>query len=89
LTGIVLSITELAGYLSGKKYRDSMKNESTPELLTREETARMLRISLMTLYNWTRSGRLVAYKIGPRQVYYKLEEVMEALHRFTYPYTKS
>lgn len=54
------------------------------QILTRQETARLFKVSLQTLYNWTRDGILKAYKIGNRHVYYKVDEVMAALRQFTY-----
>jgi len=45
------------------------------ELITREQTAELLRVSLPTLHNWTKSGLLQSYKIASR-VRYKREEVM-------------
>lgn len=60
-----------------------LKNLSAPkekelELLTRKDTAKLLRISLPTLHDWTKTGIVKAYRIGNR-VLYKLEEVKEAL----------
>lgn len=60
-----------------------LKNLSTPKekelkLLTRKDTAKLLRISLPTLHDWTKTGIVKAYRIGNR-VLYKLEEVKEAL----------
>ncbi len=54
------------------------------KILTRVETAKMLNISVMTLYTWTRTGLLTAYKIGKRHVYYKYDEILAALTRFDY-----
>lgn len=48
------------------------------ELLTREETARYLKISLTTLNNWTSDKKLKAYGIRNR-VYYKRSEVEASL----------
>lgn len=48
------------------------------EYLTRKETAALLKISMVSLYNWTNQGRLTAYRIGTR-VRYKAEEVNNAL----------
>ena len=45
------------------------------ELITREQTAELLRVSLPTLHKWTKSGLLQSYKIASR-VRYKREEVM-------------
>ena len=45
-------------------------------LLIREEVAEFLKISLPTLNSWTKSGKLIAYRIGAR-VYFKRQEIME------------
>jgi len=45
------------------------------DLITREETAQILRVSLPTLNHWTKSGLLQSYKIASR-VRYKRAEVM-------------
>lgn len=44
-------------------------------LLSRQESASFLKISLVTLYDWTKSGILKSYKIGGR-VYYKQDELV-------------
>ncbi|MEA3369518.1 MAG: helix-turn-helix domain-containing protein [Candidatus Ratteibacteria bacterium] len=41
-----------------------MPNTSIEELLTRKEVERILKISRSQIYNFLRSGRLTAYKIG-------------------------
>ena len=46
----------------------------TPNYLTRRETARRLRISLVTLNDWVNRGRIRAHKIGG-------SDVEAALHR--------
>lgn len=51
------------------------------ELLTREETAKLLKISITTLWHWTKKNKLIAYGIGNR-VYYKRGEIMNALVAF-------
>ena len=53
---------------------------SQDELLTREETAKLLKIELCTLHNWTRQGKLISYGIGGR-VYYKRAEIEKSLIR--------
>jgi excisionase family DNA binding protein len=55
----------------------SQKKEASQEetLLSREETADFLKISLVTLYQWTKSEILKSYRIGGR-VYYKKDELM-------------
>jgi len=48
------------------------------ELLSRKEVAVMLKISMTTLYHWTKNGLLKSYKIGNR-VLYKRSEVESAV----------
>ena len=48
------------------------------EYITREETAKKLRISLPTLNTLTKSGKLLGYRIG-RRVLYKLTEVEKSI----------
>ena len=48
------------------------------ELLTRNETAKLLKISLSTLWHWSKDGRLKAYGLGNR-VYYKKSEILEKI----------
>ena len=43
----------------------------SPKLLTRQETARMLSISLPTLHEWTMTGKITANRIGTRVRYYQ------------------
>lgn len=50
------------------------------QLLTREETAKMLSVSLVTLWDWTRKDIVPAYRIG-NKVRYKKSEVSEALQK--------
>jgi excisionase family DNA binding protein len=45
------------------------------ELITREETAHLLRVSLPTLHIWTKQGLIPFYKISTR-VRYKRAEVL-------------
>ena len=52
-----------------KKY---LKKDS--DIMTRKETAILLRIDLSTLWEWTDAGKLKANRIG-RRVYYKRSEI--------------
>ena len=68
--------------------RESLRNElrqlhpepsaETPNYLTRRETARRLRISLVTLNDWVNRGRIRAHKIGGL---FCDSDVEAALHR--------
>ncbi|WP_299159308.1 helix-turn-helix domain-containing protein [uncultured Eudoraea sp.] len=48
--------------------------------MTREETAQSLKISLSTLWHWSKKGILPSYGIGNR-VYYKRSEIENSLIR--------
>ncbi len=54
------------------------KNETQSQYLSRKDVAKLLKISLPTLHEWTKLEWLKSYKIGSR-VLYKLEEVQEAV----------
>ncbi len=61
----------------------ALLNESKPhtneaELITRQEAAEILGISLPTLNDWTKTGLLPAYRIGTR-VRYKRDEVLASV----------
>ncbi|MGE0560471.1 MAG: helix-turn-helix domain-containing protein [Flavobacteriales bacterium] len=53
-------------------------NEANDELLTRDETCKLLQIDSSTLWHWTKKGKVTAYGIANRR-YYKRSELMEAL----------
>jgi len=55
------------------------QKEST-QWLTREETAKLLKVSLVTLHDWTKRKILIAYRIG-NKVRYKKDEVENSLKR--------
>ncbi|MCB9001678.1 MAG: helix-turn-helix domain-containing protein [Bacteroidales bacterium] len=52
--------------------------ETTPELLTRAETAEYLGVSLPTLNDWTKHGIIKGYRIAGR-VRYKRPDIENAL----------
>lgn len=58
----------------------SLLNENNEEdiLLTRQETANLLKVSLVTLWDWTRKDVDPAYHIGYK-VRYKKSEVLASL----------
>lgn len=58
------------------------KNENTKQsdYLTRKETAKLLKISLPTLSDWTKLGLLKSYRLSKR-VLYKESEVKESLEK--------
>lgn len=54
--------------------------QATPreEYLTREETAKLLKVDLSTLWHWKSKGILIPYGIGNR-VYYKRSDIDKAM----------
>jgi len=58
-----------------KRSKEEVKSQS---YLTRFEVAEMLKISLPTLNNWSKSGIIQAYRIGNR-VLYKPNEIDQAV----------
>ena len=55
-----------------------ISKQNDEELLTREETAKLLKIDSSTLWHWTNKGKVTAYGIASRR-YYKRGEIMKAL----------
>jgi excisionase family DNA binding protein len=52
--------------------------EEKSDLLSREEVAKMLKISLPTLNDWSKKGLVQSYRIGNR-VLYKLHEILDSI----------
>ena len=52
------------------------------DYITRAEVAKLLKITLPTLHDWTKQGWLKAYKIGTR-VLYKLDEVQQSVEKLS------
>jgi len=53
-------------------------NQEKKEVYSREETSKLLNVSLATLHNWAKDGVLTPKKIGKR-VYYLASEVQAKL----------
>lgn len=68
-------LTEFTGAL--KDFAFSMHSDND-KLLSRQDTAELLGISLVSLWDWTRKDIVPAYRIG-NKVRYKKAEVLEAL----------
>ncbi len=52
--------------------------EATPEFLTRKEAAKLLSVSLPTILDWTKTGKIIGYRIASR-VRYKRAEIENSL----------
>lgn len=58
----------------------SVKDSRSTELLTRKEAAKLLRISLPTLADWTKQGLIHAISMG-RRIFYSLPDIQKTLER--------
>lgn len=61
-----------------KRIATILSAQNDEELLTREETAKLLRVDSSTLWHWTNKGKITAYGIASRR-YYKRGEILKAL----------
>ncbi len=61
-----------------KRIATLISAQNDEELLTREETVKLLKIDSSTLWHWTNKGKVSAYGIASRR-YYKRGEIMKAL----------
>lgn len=52
-------------------------------LLSRAEACDLLKVSLTTLWNWTKSDKVKAYGMGNR-IFYKKKELLESLVKLNY-----
>ena len=50
------------------------------EYLDREKVSRILHVDKSTLWRWAKEGKLEYYKVGPRRVLYKTEDVKNLLN---------
>lgn len=64
------------------KTLQSQPTSPVERLITRDETAKLLGVSLVTLHSWIKSGILVAYRIG-NKVRFKENEVYDSLQKIS------
>jgi len=67
----------LKSQLEGIK-KDFSESNQGDKILSKEETAKFLKVNKSTIYRWTKGGRLKAYGVGNR-VYYYMSDIMKAL----------
>lgn len=58
--------------------RAEFQPKEPTEYLTRNELAKLLKVDLSTIHNWTKKGKIKAYGIGNR-VYYKRHEINQTI----------
>ena len=63
-----------------KGFANTLQTQDQDILLTRDETSKLLSVSLVTLWDWTRKDIIPAYRIG-NKVRYKKSEVLNALQQ--------
>lgn len=63
-----------------KDFANTMQNNDQDKLLTRAETSKLLSVSLVTLWDWTRKDIIPAFRIG-NKVRYKKCDVLNALQK--------
>ena len=61
-----------------KDLKKNFQPKEPTEYLTRNEVAKLLKIDLSSVHNWTKKGILQSYQIGGR-VYYIRKEVEDAI----------
>lgn len=85
---INLSVNDLTDLISNCVKAELQRNngviqltphKEAPELLTREEASKILKVSYTTLYHWNNDGTLPAQKIKKR-VYYQRSMIMDKLN---------
>lgn len=59
-------------------FKKDFTTQNPDELLSREQTCKLLQIDSSTLWHWTNKGKVKAYGIGNRR-YYKKAELLECL----------
>lgn len=70
LTGLIMAAVERT---VRPMIEAAVQPPHSPKLLTRQETARFLGVSLPTLHEWTMNGKITANRIGTRVRYYQTD----------------
>lgn len=72
------SIRSIVKELMPQQKKSAEKLSFTDELLTVEETLKLLKCSKQALWNWRKNGILPSYRLGNR-VYYKKSDIYNKL----------
>lgn len=77
-----ISVETLLGKFDELKsqIQELQKQPQPDRLITRDETAKLLGVSLVTLHNWTKANILTAYRVG-NKVRFKENEVLASLQQ--------
>lgn len=60
--------------------KELQQQPQADRLITRDETAKLLGVSLVTLHNWVKANILIAYRVG-NKVRFKKNEVLASLQQ--------
>jgi excisionase family DNA binding protein len=58
-----------------------VRAKTMPTVLTRQEVARMLKVSTRTIDRMCEDGKLKYWKLGPRYIRFNLEDVLAVINR--------
>ena len=78
INSLAEKIDNLTNALNGQSETKST-TQKDEKLITRMEVARLLGVTLPTVYDWTKKEIITAYRIGNR-VRYKKDEIMQTLN---------
>jgi excisionase family DNA binding protein len=77
-----ISVETLLGKFDELKsqIKELQQQPQADRLITRDETAKLLGVSLVTLHNWVKANILIAYRVG-NKVRFKENEVLASLQQ--------
>lgn len=77
-----ISVETLLGKFDELKsqIQELQQQPQADRLITRDETAKLLSVSLVTLHNWVKANILIAYRVG-NKVRFKENEVLASLQQ--------
>lgn len=58
--------------------KKSFQPKEPSEFLSRAELAKLLKVDVSTIHNWTKKGKIISYGIGGR-IFYKRKQVEDAI----------
>ncbi len=61
-----------------KLFVENQQTDPAADFITRQETSKILNVSLSTLLNWRKAGIITAYRIG-NKIRYKKTEILDSL----------
>lgn len=59
-------------------FKKHFQPKEPSELLTRQEVAKLFKVDISTIHNWTKRGEIQSYSVGSR-IYYKRCEIENSL----------